>query len=131
MKNQNKWRASNLRETLPQSVIDKLEKVEAEDKVMENDLMVPNEEAVEKLKGIVGDEAAEAFVRFAEDIEAGKIENSTILTLDGDFSDKQKRTDVHHFFKQSMKKYESDTLSLGEMRKIRVFFKEGVSKNKR
>ena len=131
MQNEKKWLTNNIKETLPQSVQDKLNNVEATDKMMKNDLMVPNEETIEKLKAILGDKDTQAFVQFAKDIEAGTIESFTILTFDGDFSDKLKRTAVHQFFKASMKKYETDTLSLGEMRKIRVFYKSGISKNKR
>lgn len=30
-----------------------------------------------------------------------------------------------------LKKYEADTLSIGEMRSMRVYLKDGVSKNKK
>ena len=93
--------------------------------------MVPSEEIGEKLKALLGDADAAAFVEFTKDIEAGTIENSTILCFDGDFSEKQKRTEVHQFFKQWMKKYETDTLSLGETRRIRVFLQSALGKNKR
>jgi hypothetical protein len=51
--------------------------------------------------------------------------------FEGDFSDKEKRSSVHAFFKKCLKKYESDTLSQGESRKIRVFLKSGFSGKKR
>ena len=84
-----------------------------------------------KLKEILGDEDSASFLKFTKDLEAGTVENSTILEFVGDFSDKVKRTAVHQFFKSSLKKYESDTLSQGESRKIRCFLKSGISKNKR
>lgn len=65
-------------------------------------------------------------------MEAKTIEESSIFSFDTDFSDKQRRTDVHNFFKKYLTKYESDTLSLEDGRRlIRIFFKSGVSKKKR
>jgi hypothetical protein len=84
-----------------------------------------------KLKEIMGEEDSASFLKFTEELEAGTIENSTILEFAGDFSDKAKRSAVHAFFKSSLKKYESDTLSQGDSRKIRCFLKSGISKNKR
>lgn len=93
--------------------------------------MVPTEEMMTKLTEILGEKDAQAFLKFTQDIEAGTIENSTILEFEGDFSDKIKRTAVHTYFKSSLKKYESDTLSMGESRRIRCFLKAGLSNNKR
>ncbi len=53
------------------------------------------------------------------------------MLFKGNYNDKEKRTKVHQFFKKFLKKYESDTLSEGQERKIRVFLKEGMGKNKR
>lgn len=49
----------------------------------------------------------------------------------GDYSDKVKRTEFHKFFKQSLKKWESDTLIDGDKKSVRVFFGAGMGKNKR
>ena len=38
---------------------------------------------------------------------------------------------MHKFFKSSLKKWESDTLIVGERKSIRVFFASGMSKNKK
>ena len=64
-----------------------------------------------KLKEILGEEDSASFLKFTKDLQDGTIENSTILEFAGDFSDKTKRSAVHAFFKSSLKKYESDTLS--------------------
>lgn len=38
---------------------------------------------------------------------------------------------MHQFFKKRLPKYESDTLIKDDKRMVRVFYKEGMSKNKR
>jgi hypothetical protein len=84
-----------------------------------------------KLRDVIGDKDADSFLKFVNDVQDGIIEKGTILEFEGDFSEKVKRTSVHQLFKASLKKYETDTLSLGESRKIRVFLKAGLGKNKR
>jgi hypothetical protein len=84
-----------------------------------------------KLREVLGNKDADSFMKFCNDVEDGVIEKSTIMEFEGDFSEKNKRTAVHTLFKASLKKYETDTLSLGELRKIRVFLKSGLGKNKR
>lgn len=120
-----------MKETLPANVKAQIEEMEAKDKEEQNDLLIPTEEMILRLGEIVGDEDAESFKTLTENLQNGTVEQSTILTFQSDFSDKQKRTDCHQFFKRYLKKYESDTLSIGESRRIRVFLKSGVSKNKR
>jgi hypothetical protein len=120
-----------MRQTLPANVVEKLESNDKKDMLEQNNLTIPNEQMMEKLKEIMGEKDAECFLQFAKDIEDVKIENSTILEFAGDFSDKIKRTAVHQYFKASLKKYESDTLSVGDSRKIRCFLKAGFSNNKR
>jgi hypothetical protein len=121
-----------MRNTLPESVQQEMQKIETQDKEEENDLTVPNETILGNLKEIVGESDTQKFLKFAQDLEAGSIELSTQLDLDSDFSDKAKRTEFHMFFKRHLKKYESDTVSIGDdIRRVRVFLKSGLSKHKR
>ena len=102
------------------------------DEQEENDLTIPNAEIIKDLTAIVGEADAQKFLKFAHDLESGSIELSTQLDLDCDFADKIKRTEFHQFFKRCLKKYESDTMSIGPtIRRVRVFLKSGLSKNKR
>ena len=84
-----------------------------------------------ELTAIIGEADAQKFLEYCKGNEDGSVEPGTLLELDSDFSDKAKRTEVHQYFKKALTKYESDTLSVGESRKVRVFFKEGFSKKKR
>lgn len=59
-----KWRQSNFRNTLPKNVLEKLAQIEEEEKLVESDLMVPNAEAVEVLKELVGEEDSQKFFKF-------------------------------------------------------------------
>ena len=70
-------------------------------------------------------------MKFAQEIEDETIEKGTILQLEGDFKDKEARTKLHQFIKQHLKKYEADTLSVGDQRSMRIYLKEGMGKNKR
>ena len=56
---------------------------------------MPNAEIMAKLTEVVGEQDAQAFLQFAKDIEAHSIEECTILDFKGDYTEKQKRTDVH------------------------------------
>lgn len=105
--------------------------MEAQDKANDADLMVPTKEIAAKLKGVLEAADAKSFLKFTEEIENETTEKSTILQLQGDFGSKEKRSQVHQFFKKHLKKYETDTLSIGDQRSMRVYLKEGVSKNKR
>ena len=105
--------------------------MEKQDEFEENNLLIPNEEIVTALKGVVGEEDANSFLEFAQDIQNEKLENSTILVFKSAFTEKAKRTAVHMLFKRMLKMYESDTLEQGEARYIRVFLKSAFSKNKR
>ena len=130
--NQNKWKVCNIRETLPEDIQKKLQQIEEDDSRLENDLMVPNAEITEGLKKILGDKETERFVQFCKDLDTGAIEQSSIHDFEGNFADKARRTEVHQFFKRCLKKYETDTLSVGDdIRTIRVFFSKAVSKKKR
>lgn len=130
--NQNKWKVSNIRETLPADIQKKLQQIEEDDSRLENDLMVPNAEITEGLKKILGEKETERFVQFCKDIDTGAIEQSSIHDFEGNFADKARRTEVHQFFKRCLKKYETDTLSVEDgVRNIRVFFSKAVSKKKR
>jgi hypothetical protein len=120
-----------MRQTLPDSVVQKLEKIDEQDLLEQNNLLIPTEKMMEELKAIIGEKDAASFLKFTQDLEAGTLEPSTILEFEGDFSDKEKRTACHAYFKSSLKKYESDTLSFGELRKIRCFLKSGMSNKKR
>ena len=100
-----------MRQTLPKNVVEKLEKIDEVDLQEQNNLLIPSDEIMIKLKEIMGEQDSASFLKFTKEIEDGKIENSTILEFAGDFSDKAKRSAVHAFFKSSLKKYESDTLS--------------------
>lgn len=93
--NQNKWKVSNIRETLPADIQKKLQQIEEDDSRLENDLMIPNAEITEGLKKILGEVEAERFVQFCKDIESGAIEQSSIHDFEGNFADKQRRTEVH------------------------------------
>ena len=88
---------------------------------------------MKSLTELVGEADAVKFLAFTKGVEEKSIEESTILDFSADFSDKVKRTEIHQFFKKYLKKWESDTLSIGDFgkRSIRVFFKKGMSKNKR
>ena len=78
-------------------------------------------------------------MKYANDLENEEIEKSTILEFEGNFSEKQKRTEVHNFFKKYLKRYDSDTFTPtpkegednSQLRMIRIFLKEGIGKNKR
>ena len=109
-----------------------MERLDQQDKEQENDLTVPNDSIIKNLTEIVGEADAQKFLEFAQELDAGSIELCTQLDLDSDFSEKSKRTEFHQFFKRHLKKYESDTMSIGDnIRRIRVFLKSGLSKNKR
>ena len=54
--NQNKWKTQNIRETLPADLVNKLEKIDEEDRDQENDLVVPNAAIIAKLEKMVGEE---------------------------------------------------------------------------
>jgi|TARA_B110000285_G_C15061572_1_gene582677 hypothetical protein len=72
-----------------------LQQIEEDDSRLENDLMIPNAEITEGLKKILGEVEAERFVQFCKDIESGAIEQSSIHDFEGNFADKQRRTEVH------------------------------------
>ena len=94
--------------------------------------MVPNAEITQGLNKILGETETERFVQFCKDIDTGAIEQSSVHDFEGNFADKQKRTEVHQFFKKCLKKWETDTLSVDEhTRSIRVFFSKAVGKKKR
>lgn len=92
---------------------------------------MPPKALIEELEAIVGKEDADAFVEYATGLDSGKLAKDALLDFKGDFSDKQKRTNTHKFFKAHLLRYESDTLQLDEKRMVRVFLHEGMSKNKR
>lgn len=108
-----------------------MNKIDQDDKDQENDLEIPNEQIIGEMTTILGKGDTDKFVKYCQDLLSGDIEKCTILDFDSDFCEKEKRTQVHQFFKRCLKKYETDTLSVGERRTIRVFLKTGVSKNKR
>ena len=58
----------------------------------EADLIIPNEETQAKLKEILTEDDFTRFIQFTHDIESKSIEQSHILNLEGDFSEKVKRT---------------------------------------
>ena len=80
---------------------------------------------------MVGDEDTDNFVKYTVDLSTNACELSTVFDFKTNFTDKQKRTDLHQFFKRYLTKYESDTLEIGSERKIRCFMKAGISKKKR
>ena len=92
---------------------------------------MPPKAVLEELEAIVGKDDADAFAKFAEDLESGELSKDALLDFKGDFSDKQKRTSTHKFFKANLLRYESDTLQVDDKRMVRVFLHEGLSKNKR
>ena len=80
----------------------------------------------------MGGQNGEIFKDYAKGIESGERDKGSILIFDCDFSDKKKRTEVHQFIRENLPKFESDTLCEGDkIRKLRVFFSDGVSNNER
>lgn len=92
---------------------------------------MPDKDIEDKLKEVVTSSDHKKFMEFARDIQDEKIEKCTILQLDGDFQDKEARTKLHQFIKKYLKKYEADTLSIGDKRSMRVYLKDSMGKNKR
>lgn len=90
-----KWRQSNFKNTLPESVKQELKKIEEADRQEQTDLVVPKAETISKLRELMGDADTDKFVEFCSQIESKSIEESTVLDLSGDYSDKEKRTEVH------------------------------------
>lgn len=60
--NQTKWKNENIRETLPADLVNKLEKIDEEDRDQENDLVVPNAATIAKLEKMLGEEQTKKFV---------------------------------------------------------------------
>ena len=71
---------------------------------------MPPTALIEELEAIVGKEDTDAFVEYATGVESGKLAKDAMLDFKSDFSDKQKRTNIHKFFKANLLRYESDTL---------------------
>lgn len=47
------------------------------------------------MKEIIGEKDTQRFLEFANNIESKSIEESTVLDLSSDYTDKKKRTEVH------------------------------------
>ena len=116
---------------MPEAVKAKINKLEEEDRLLGADVIVPTDDIAQKMKELFCEADYKNFMQFANDIQDEKIEKSTILQLEGDFTEKEARTKLHLFIKQYLKKYEADTLSVGDKRSMRIYLKDAISKNKR
>lgn len=92
---------------------------------------MPADDIQKKLKDVMCEKDHKNFIQFTHDIQDEKVEKSTILQLEGDFQDKESRTKLHQFIKQYLKKYEADTLAVGDQRSMRIYLKDGMGKNKK
>lgn len=61
----------------------------------------------------------------------GTIEKDQMCVLDHEWTDKEKRAEIHNFFKQKAKLYETDTIVNGDSRKLQLFLKDGISNRKK
>lgn len=93
--------------------------------------MAEDEQKLDKLKAILPDNEFKRFRTYLERLIEGSVEKQEVLTFEETIEDKVQRSQVHLFFKTETTIFETDTVSQGDQRLIRVFLKHALSMNKR
>ena len=75
-------------------------------------------EVLEELKTMLGDDDFKSLVEYIEGLKNGSVEKDKWLVLSEEFTDKERRAQIHNFFKEKVKLYETDTIVQGTSRKI-------------
>lgn len=75
----------------------------------------------------------EKFAEFVNKLKSGEVAKNDFLVFDEDFgkTTKERRAQIHQFFRESVKLYETDTLVDGDKRLIRIFLSSGISNRSR
>ena len=99
--------------------------------VSKSDGMTLYPETWEQLKELLSEGDYAKFHTYIEGLKDGSVSKDTWLVFDEEFTVKERRGNVHSFFKESVKLYETDTICKGESRKIQLFLKSSLSNTAR
>lgn len=75
-------------------------------------------EVLEELKTLLNEEDYKLLVEYVEGLKNGSVQKDKWLVLGEEFTDKERRAQIHSFFKEKVKLYETDTIVQGASRKI-------------
>ena len=88
-------------------------------------------ETWDQLKELLSEEDYNSFRDYIEGLKNGSVAKDTWLVFKEEFTVKERRANVHSFFKEHVKLYETDTIVKGESRKIQLFLRSSLSNTAR